>query len=131
VPAEYSEVQRTQLGTEALVAPHLAVVLDTDPARARDIARAGVGFFFGLPAYRANLARFGFGDDDVADGGSDRLVDAVVAHGDLTAVAGRIRQHLDAGADHVALHVLTGDNDVPRGQWRELATLLGPDGKIA
>ncbi|HEX4360979.1 MAG TPA: TIGR03620 family F420-dependent LLM class oxidoreductase [Pseudonocardia sp.] len=131
VPAEYSEVQRAQLGAEALVAPHLAVVLDTDPARARDIARAGIGFFFGLPAYRANLARFGFGDDDVADGGSDRLVDAVVAHGDLAAVAGRIRRHLDAGADHVALHVLTGDNDLPRAQWRELATLLGPDGKIA
>jgi probable F420-dependent oxidoreductase len=131
VPAEYAEVQRAQLGAEALVAPHLAVVLDTDPARARDIARAGIGFFFGLPAYRANLARFGFADDDVVDGGSDRLIDAVVAHGDLSAVARRVRQHLEAGADHIALHVLTGDNDLPRAQWRELATLVGPGGGIA
>jgi probable F420-dependent oxidoreductase len=131
VPAEHAAVQRTELGPDALVAPHLAVVLDTEPARARDIARAGVGFFFGLPAYRANLARFGFGEDDLAAGGSDRVIDAVVAHGDLTAVAERVRQHLEAGADHVALHVLAGDDNLPRAQWRELATLAGPGGTLA
>ena len=130
VPAEYSAIQRAQLDPEALVAPHLAAVLDTDAARARDTAREGIGFFFGLPAYRANLARFGYGEDDVADGGSDRLIDAVVAHGDLSDVAHRVEQHLEAGADHVALHVLSGGNDIPRAQWRELATLLSPGGAV-
>lgn len=124
VPPAYSAIQREAFGSEPLVAPHLAVVLETDPSRAREIARDGVGFFLGLPAYRANLTRLGFGDEDLVPGGSDRLIDALVAHGDLEAVDRRVREHLNAGADHVALHVLTGDDRLPRAQWSELAALL-------
>ena len=89
---------------------------------------------FGDPAYRANLARLGFTDEDLVPGGSDRLIDAVTAWGDVDDVARRIQEHLDAGADHVALHVLNSDPEdvsgkrpaLPRRQWRELAALL-PD----
>ncbi|WP_446220127.1 TIGR03620 family F420-dependent LLM class oxidoreductase [Micromonospora sp. IBHARD004] len=128
VTPEYSAVQRARVGDAPLIAPHLAVVLDRDPARARAAARDGVGVFIGFPAYRSNLARLGFGEEDLVPGGSDRLIDALVAWGDLDAVAGRVQAHLDAGADHVTLHVLRPDpadgGDLPRRQWRELAGLL-------
>ncbi|MEH1164023.1 TIGR03620 family F420-dependent LLM class oxidoreductase [Micromonospora sp. CPCC 205539] len=128
VTPEYSAAQRTRVGEAPLIAPHLAVVLDRDPARARAAARDGVGMFIGFPAYRSNLARLGFGEEDLIPGGSDRLIDALVARGDLEDIAGRIQAHLDAGADHVTLHVLRSDAgggaDLPRHQWRELATLL-------
>ena len=130
VTPEYSAGQRARVGAAPVIAPHQAVVLDRDPARARAAARAGIGMFIGFPAYQANLRRLGFTDDDLVPGGSDRLIDAVTAWGDLNDVARRIREHLDAGADHVALHVLTSDPDdragMPREQWRELAALL-PD----
>ncbi|WCN81346.1 TIGR03620 family F420-dependent LLM class oxidoreductase [Micromonospora sp. LH3U1] len=128
VTPDYTAIQRKRVGAQPLVAPHLAVVLDKDPDRARAAARAGIGMFIGFPTYRANLARLGFTDDDLIPGGSDRLIDALVAWGDLDAVATRIREHLDAGADHVALHVLRPDDPdrpaLPLPQWRELATLL-------
>ncbi|MFI6265038.1 TIGR03620 family F420-dependent LLM class oxidoreductase [Micromonospora sp. NPDC051006] len=128
VTPEYSATQRARVGEAPLIAPHLAVVLDRDPARARAAARAGVGMFIGFPAYRSNLVRLGFGAEDLIPGGSDRLIDALVAWGDLDDVAERIQAHLDAGADHVTLHVLRPDahdgGDLPRQQWRELATLL-------
>ncbi|MFF4880942.1 TIGR03620 family F420-dependent LLM class oxidoreductase [Micromonospora sp. NPDC000668] len=128
VTPSYTAAQRERVGAQPLVAPHLAVVLDEDPDRARAAARAGIGMFIGFPAYRANLARLGFTDDDLIPGGSDRLIDALVAWGDLDAVATRIREHLDAGADHVALHVLRPDVPdrpaLPLPQWRDLATLL-------
>jgi probable F420-dependent oxidoreductase len=123
VPPAHAAIQRETLGSGPLIAPHLTVVLDTDPSRARDVARDGVGFHLGLPAYRANLARLGFTDEDLIPGGSDHLIDALVAHGDLADVQRRVQEHLDAGANHVALHVLTGDNQLPLPQWRELATL--------
>ncbi|GGO19352.1 TIGR03620 family F420-dependent LLM class oxidoreductase [Micromonospora parathelypteridis] len=126
VTPEYSAVQRARVGEAPLIAPHLAVVLDRDPSRARAAARDGIGTFIGFPAYRSNLARLGYGEDDLVPGGSDRLIDALVAWGDLDDVADRIQAHLDAGADHVTLHVLRPDAgaDLPRQQWRELATLL-------
>ncbi|MEU7799336.1 TIGR03620 family F420-dependent LLM class oxidoreductase [Micromonospora arborensis] len=126
VTPEYSAVQRARVGEVPLVAPHLAVVLDRDPGRARAAARDGIGMFIGFPAYRSNLARLGYGEEDLIPGGSDRLIDALVAWGDLDDVADRIQAHLDAGADHVTLHVLRPDAgaDLPRQQWRELATLL-------
>ncbi len=124
VPAEASVSYRENLGPEALLAPHLAVVLDTDPPRAREIARAGIGFFLGLPTYRGNLQRLGFDDADLVPGGSDRLIDALVAWGDLDAIGTRVQAHLDAGADHVALHVLTHDQGLPRAEWAQLAELL-------
>jgi len=125
VPAEASAGYRENVGAAALLAPHLAVVLNSDPTTAREIARGGVAFFLGLPTYNGNLRRLGFGDDDLVPGGSDRLVDALVAWGDLGAIRGRIQEHLDAGADHVALHVISsGRSQLPRAEWSRLADLL-------
>ncbi|WP_426244674.1 TIGR03620 family F420-dependent LLM class oxidoreductase [Nocardioides sp. LHG3406-4] len=123
VPPEYSAGQRAAIGPDPLIAPHQAVVLETDPERARAAARAGVGMFIGFPAYRNNLRRLGYGDSDLVPGGSDRLIDALVAWGDTDAIHQRLREQLDAGADHVAVHVLGGDG-IPLAQWRELASLL-------
>ncbi|MFC4022071.1 TIGR03620 family F420-dependent LLM class oxidoreductase [Micromonospora sp. GCM10011542] len=128
VTPEYTAGQRARVGSAPVVAPHLAVVLDRDPARARAAARDGIGMFIGFPAYRANLTRLGFGEQDLVPGGSDRLIDALVAWGDLDDVARRVQAHLDAGADHVTLHVLRSQpddgGDLPLPQWRELASLL-------
>lgn len=128
VTPEYSALQRARVGDRPFVAAHLAVVLDRDPDRARAAARDGIGMFIGFPAYRSNLARLGFTEEDLVPGGSDRLIDALVAWGDLDQIAGRVQAHLDAGADHVALHVLQPASpertDLPRKQWRELAALL-------
>ena len=74
-----------------------------------------------LPNYTNNLREFGFGDDDFADGGSDRLVDAIVAWGDVDAIAQRVAAMRDAGADHVCIQVIRPDNDIPLAEWRELA----------
>jgi probable F420-dependent oxidoreductase len=125
VTAESNSINRSIVGDEALIAPHLAVVLEQDPVRAREIARKGIGFFIGFPSYQANLRRLGFGPDDLVPGGSDRLIDAVVAWGTFDDVQRRINEHLAAGADHVALHVLTGGQGLPLAEWRNLAGLLG------
>ncbi|MCP3785014.1 LLM class flavin-dependent oxidoreductase [Micromonospora sp. A3M-1-15] len=127
VTPEYSARLRERVSHRPLVAPHLAVVLDRDPDRARAAARAGIGMFIGFPAYRSNLARLGFDEEDLVPGGSDRLIDALVAWGDLDDVADRVQAHLDAGADHLTLPVLRPDTDsagLPLRQWRELAALL-------
>ncbi len=77
-----------------------------------------------LPNYTNNLRRFGFGDDDFAGAGSDRLVDAIVAWGDLDTVARRVSALRDAGADHVCLQVIRPDDDLPRAEWREIASAV-------
>jgi probable F420-dependent oxidoreductase len=115
--------QRFAIGADPLIAPHQAVVLDTDADRARATARAGVGMFIGLPAYQNNLRRLGFDDGDFVPGGSDRLIDATVAWGSLEQIHERLSEHLAAGADHVAVHVL-GSDGPPLAHWRELATLM-------
>ncbi|MCQ1957569.1 TIGR03620 family F420-dependent LLM class oxidoreductase [Arthrobacter sp. zg-Y826] len=123
VTAESNALNRESIGADALIAPHLGVVLEEDPARARQIARAGVGMFIGFPAYQANLRRLGFTDADLVPGGSDRLIDATVAWGSVDQIADRIAEHHAAGADHVALHVMNGQRGLPTAQWRELAPL--------
>lgn len=123
VTAESNLTNRQLLGPNALIATNLAVVLDTDPDNARRIARAGIGMFVSFPSYQANLRRLGFNDDDLVPGGSDRLIDRVVAWGSLEDIHRRIDQHTAAGADHVALHVLTDRPGLPRTQWAELASL--------
>jgi alkanesulfonate monooxygenase SsuD/methylene tetrahydromethanopterin reductase-like flavin-dependent oxidoreductase (luciferase family) len=102
---------------------HQAVVLDTDADRARATAREGIGMFIGFPAYQNNLRRLGFGDSDLVPGGSDRLIDATVAWGSVDDIHRRLLEHFDAGADHVAIQVLGGE-DLQLAEWRELATLL-------
>jgi probable F420-dependent oxidoreductase len=113
------------LGPEALVAPEQAVVLETDPEVARRIAREHLAGYLGLPNYSNNWRRIGFTDHDLADGGSDRLVDALVAWGDEQAALDRVQAHRDAGADHVCVQVLGPALGTPaREQWRRLAPAL-------
>jgi probable F420-dependent oxidoreductase len=123
---DHTHQAREIIGTDALLAPEQMVVLDTDPAAARAIGRATLAFYLRAPGYLANLRRLGFTDDDWADprAASDRLVDAVVAWGDLDTVVRRIGEHHDAGADHVCVQVLRSDRDLPLTEWRELATAL-------
>lgn len=125
VPVEHTEQARRRLGPGPLLIPEQKVVLVSDPADARRIARATIGRLLRLPNYAGNLRRLGFADADFADGGSDRLIDALVAWGDVEDVRRRVKEHLDAGADHVALQVLTADpTALPLREWRELAALL-------
>ena len=123
---DHTSTAREVLGPDALLAPEQMVVLETDPATARAIGRATVGFYLRAPGYLANLRRLGFGDEDWADprAASDRLVDAVVAWGDVDSVTRRLREHHDAGADHVAVQVLKGDRQLPLAEWRLLADAL-------
>jgi probable F420-dependent oxidoreductase len=109
VPAQTREA-REVLRPEALIAPEQTVVLDPDPESARRSARTFLAGYLRMDNYTRNMRRAGFPDEDLADGGSDRLVDAIVAHGDAPALAAAVRAHLDAGADHVCVQVQpTGD----------------------
>jgi probable F420-dependent oxidoreductase len=126
VTPEHTRLARFVLGPGRLLAPEQAVVLERDPARARSIARRHVEFYLHAPSYTSNLRRLGFTDSDFVAAGSDRLVDALVAWGDLGAIGRRVEEHLSAGADHVCLQVLTEDPDaLPLAEWRTLAALTG------
>lgn len=125
VPPEHTVRAREIMGKGPLLAPEQAAVLETAPSKAREIARGHMATYLGLPNYVNNLKRLGFSDGDIANGGSDRLVDAIVAWGDVDAVVKRVRAHHDAGADHVCIQVLDADpRAVPVQQWRELAAAL-------
>jgi probable F420-dependent oxidoreductase len=124
VPVEHVASAREMLGVERMMAVELAVVLDRDPASARATARQHTATYVGLPNYTNNLRRFGFTDDDFADRGSDRLVDAIVAWGDVDAITRRAVDLRAAGADHVCIQVIRPDNDVPRTEWGSLASAL-------
>jgi probable F420-dependent oxidoreductase len=125
VPPEHTARAREIMGKGPLLAPEQAAVLETDPDTARAIARAHMAMYLGLPNYANNLRRLGFTDDDIANGGSDRLVDAIVAWGDVDAIRARVRAHHDAGADHVCVQVLTADpRALPMAEWRTLAPAL-------
>ena len=126
VPVEHTPVAREILGAGKLLCPEQAVVLETDPATARAVARAHMRTYLGLPNYTNNLRRLGWGDEDLSGEGSDKLVDAIVAWGSTDDVVRRINAHHDAGADHVAIQVLTADpRALPMPQWRELSSALG------
>lgn len=103
------------MGADALIAVELAVVMDTDPSSARETARRHTAVYTNLENYTNNLREFGYGDDDCADRGSDRLVDAVVAWGNVDAIAAREKAMRAAGADHVCIQVIRPDDDFPRG----------------
>lgn len=121
---EHTAIARDVLGDGPLLAPEQKVVLETDPVEAREIARLRTAPYLGLPNYLNNLRRLGFTDEDFADGGSDRLIDGLVAWGDLDTIAGRVRAHREAGADHVCVQVLSRGTELPREDWRELAPAL-------
>jgi probable F420-dependent oxidoreductase len=109
VPPEHTARAREILGEGLILAPEQKVLLETDASRAREIARANMKTYLALPNYQNNLRWLGFGDDDLVDGGSDRLVDAIVAWGDEKAIAERIQAHRDAGADHVCIQPFRSD----------------------
>ena len=125
VTPEHTAKARETLGAGPLLCPEQAVVLESDPVKAREIGRIYTSVYLGQPNYVNSILELGFTPDDLTDGGSDAFVDALVAWGDEEAILTRVRAHLDAGADHVAVQALTaGRRDVPDGQWRELAPAL-------
>jgi probable F420-dependent oxidoreductase len=121
---EHTAEARKLIGPEAFIAPEHKVVLTTDAEKARDVGRKALDLYLGLTNYLNNFKRLGFTDEELAKPGSDRFVDAVVAYGTADAIAARLKEHLDAGADHVPVQVLTSsDKLVPA-----LAELAGPLG---
>jgi probable F420-dependent oxidoreductase len=122
-PTAHTRSAREQLGPDVLIAPELAFALGDDPGRVRETAREYASRYLGLRNYTSNLLRHGFTEQDIADGGSDRLLDAVVPHRSLEAITSIARGHFDAGADHVALQSL-GEPGVPRRGWAALAEAM-------
>ncbi len=125
---DHTATAREILGDGPMLAPEQAVILETDPTKAREIARKFMTTYTRQPNYANNLLRNGFSAEDLKDANgaqSDRLVDAIVAWGSLETVVQRIKDHLDAGASHVSVQVLQ-DNlaALPSAQWRELATAI-------
>jgi probable F420-dependent oxidoreductase len=127
VPSQSAEA-RDALGAGALVAPEQTVVWDTDAASARRTARAFLRRYLGLENYARTMIRGGFTEEDVANGGSDALVDAIVVHGDADALAAAARAHLDAGADHVCLQVQPVADPLPALQAVAAAFFRSADG---
>jgi probable F420-dependent oxidoreductase len=109
VPVEHTPIARKALGPEPLLAVEQAVTLETDPVKGRETARKHMKRYLELENYPNNLRRLGWGDADLGNGGSDKLVDAIVAWGDVDAVRARVDAHLTTGADHVCLQVLGDD----------------------
>ncbi|MEA2468655.1 MAG: hypothetical protein QOJ57_2781 [Thermoleophilaceae bacterium] len=125
VTPDHTRVAREAVGVERFVGPEQTVVLERDPDRARTIARGFLELYLAMPNYANNLRRLGYSDADFEGGGSDRLVDALIAWGDEDAIAARVQEHRDAGADQVAIQVITGEPDrLPRDEWRALAPAL-------
>ena len=123
---EHTKWARELIGPTALLAPEHKAVLSTDAEQARAVGRKALNIYFSLTNYVSNWKRLGFTDEDVTRPGSDKLVDAVVAYGTPDDIAKRLSQHLEAGANHVAIQVLTGgDKLVPA-----LSELAGPLGLI-
>ena len=125
VPPEHTLMAREVLGAGPLLCPEQAVVLETNPAKAREIARNFLEIYLRLPNYTNNFLRLGYTEEDCRNGGSDRLIDATIAWGDLKTITERVRAHQSAGADHVCIQVLTGDaKRLPSAEWREIASAL-------
>jgi probable F420-dependent oxidoreductase len=120
---DHTRFARERIGPDKVVAPELAVVLETDAETARARAREYASVYLGLSNYTSNLLRFGFEERDIADGGSDRLIDAVVPHGSPEQIAAAVQAHFDAGADHVCVQPL-GHGPLPLDDYRALADVL-------
>ena len=126
---EHTAGARQIMGPSALLAPEQKVILETDPATARGIARDTLSQYLQLPNYTNSFLRMGFSQDDLEHGGSDRLVDGLIAWGDADTVLERVSEHHAAGADHVCVQVLTSSDRhagrLPRHEWRVLAAAIG------
>jgi len=122
---EHTAQARKIMGPDRLLCPEQAVVLETDAAKAREIGRTFLSIYLRLPNYTNNFLRLGFTESDIKDGGSDRLIDSIIAWGNLEAIRNRVRAHHAAGADHVCIQVLTSDpKGLPMREWQELAAAL-------
>jgi probable F420-dependent oxidoreductase len=126
VPTAHTARARAALGPDRLLIPEQAIIVDENPVAARMTARRHTKFYLELPNYVNNLRQLGFSDEDFADAGSDRLVDAIVAWGAPDAIAARISEHLDAGADHVLLQPLAPDLEGAISQLEELTLTVIP-----
>ena len=123
-PVEHTAFARETMGEGPLLAPELMVVVDDDRDRATELAVKHMSRYLQLPNYTNNLKRHGFTDDDIGDP-SDRLVDAIVVRGSIDDVVTRVREHHDAGADHVCIQALTAGTDFPMQVWSDLASAFG------
>ncbi len=124
VPVDHTRWAREVLGPGPVLAPELAVVLETDRSAALELARQYAAIYLPLPNYANNLRRFGYGDADFEGGGSDRLIEDVIPWGDAETIARRVHDHLDAGADHVCVQVVAGLEGFPLADYRSLAPAL-------
>jgi probable F420-dependent oxidoreductase len=122
-PVEHTRHARERLGPGVLLAPELTIVVEPDPETGREKARRFAAPYLDRTNYAANLLRHGFTERDLADGGSDRLIDSVVPHGSAERLADAVRAHLDAGADHVCLQPV-GRGDAPVDDYRALSRAL-------
>lgn len=121
---QHTAEARALLGPKPLIAPEIAVIFENDKDKARESARKYMGTYTRLPNYANNLMRLGFTQDDVTNQ-SDKLVDEIVTRGGLDKIAARIKEHHDAGANHVCVQVITHDPlELPMAGWRELSALL-------
>jgi probable F420-dependent oxidoreductase len=126
VPVEHTPFARQHLGPEPCLATEVTAVLTTDRSAGLAIARAFAKHYLALPNYANNLRRVGWSDSDIGSDGSDRLLDAVVAIGDVDAIVKRVNDHLDAGADHVCVQIRAEKSTDPAiGAYRELAAAFG------
>ena len=123
-PVAHTAHARTVLGSEPVLAVELTAVAETDPDRARGQARAWAKHYLELPNYAANLVRMGASPEDLAAGGSDRLIDATIAWGQADDVAARVREHLEAGADHVCVQFVGDDVGAGIPAYRALAASM-------
>jgi probable F420-dependent oxidoreductase len=124
VPVEHTRRVREIMGADALLIVEQKVVLDADDDAARTCARRSLAWYLDTPNYVDNLRWLGFSDGDFDDGGSDALVDALVAVGDEQAIRARVQEHLDAGATQVAIQPLEDDDPFGRETLRRLAPVL-------
>jgi probable F420-dependent oxidoreductase len=122
---EHAAHARELIGNTVFLAPEHKVVLTANANEAREIGRKTVDFYLGLSNYVNNWRRLGFTDADVRKPGSDKLIDAVVAYGTPEQIASRLNEHVEAGADHVAIQVLGGPDGKLVGALEELAGALG------
>ena len=127
VPVEHTARARDILGPGPILAPEVTVILEQDSAKARTLARGFTAGYLSLPNYANNLRTLGYDDLDFSGGGSDRLIDGVVAWGDVSHIARRVDEHIAAGADHVCVQVLSPDVGFPLKAYQELAPALVPD----
>lgn len=125
VPVEHTRMARERLGSDPVLAVEVTAVLERDTALARETARTFATRYLGLENYANNLRRLGWADEDLAGGGSNRLLDAVVPQGDASAIAQRVREHLEAGADHVCVQLRAPDpGDLCAERYAELRDAL-------